>query len=267
MLSHLKEEDFLVLRGSLESGRQSPNSFGGMFIISIFLQALMFFLTHIVIADSSGYPFQHGLLVVHLVITIIIVILSIIYAVPAVYKRSQKFQYLLSIIISQNLFGIFAYFFTLFVMGDSNASKASLIMATIVTLLFGMLIFIVTVIRFYVLLNKGHYQKGTQKDELRSRFESKSLLPLAIFGGIGIVYIIQYLARNYYIVPFHSIFIAVLGLAIFYTMIFVLPEQLVILYCKYRFASFNYDENGNLKPLGNVERVRRMQIKIRLPLV
>ncbi|WP_280528738.1 hypothetical protein [Virgibacillus pantothenticus] len=33
-------------------------------------------------------------------------------------------------------------------------------------------------------------------------------------------------------------------------MLFVLPEQLVILYCKYRFESFNFDKDGNLKPMG-----------------
>ncbi len=38
----LKEEDFAVLRGPLESGRQSPSSLGAMFILSLFLHPLFF---------------------------------------------------------------------------------------------------------------------------------------------------------------------------------------------------------------------------------
>ena len=43
MLEKLTEEDFMVLRGPLESGRQGPGSLGGMLLLSIFLQIPMFF--------------------------------------------------------------------------------------------------------------------------------------------------------------------------------------------------------------------------------
>lgn len=38
---------------------------------------------------------------------------------------------------------------------------------------------------------------------------------------------------------------------LFFTMLFILPEQLVILYCKYRFESFNFDKDGQLIPMIN----------------
>ncbi|WP_449354455.1 hypothetical protein ACUL41_15355 [Virgibacillus natechei] len=249
-LNKLTEKDFTVLRGSLESGRQSPNSFGGMFILSIFLQTLMFFLTYVVVADKSDYPFQEYMFIIHLIITIIIILLSVIYAIPAVYMKKQKSQYLVSIIISQNLFGAFPYLFTLFIAGRSNSTENSLLVMTIITLLIGMLIFIATYVRFYILLQKGDYRKGSKKDKLRGRFETKSYLPMAIIGGVGVVYIIQYMARNFYFFPLDFMLIAIICLVIFYAMLFVLPEQLVILYCKYRFDSFNFNENGNLKPMG-----------------
>jgi len=39
----------------------------------------------------------------------------------------------------------------------------------------------------------------------------------------------------------------VIGIGLFWVMLFVLPEQLVILYCKIRFQRFNFNERGFLK--------------------
>ncbi|ASN06075.1 hypothetical protein [Virgibacillus necropolis] len=235
LLDELRENDFAVLKGSLESGRQSPNSLGGMLILATFLQSLMFFLTYVVVADKSDYPFQEYMFIAHLILTIIIILLSIIYAFPTVYKRKERSQYLINIIVSQNLFGIFPYLFPLFIVGRGNATEKSLLTLTFVTLIIGVIIFIATCIRFNILLQKGHYRKGSKKDEVRGRFETKSYIPLAIIGGVGVVYLIQYMARKFYIVPIDFILIAILCIVIFYAMLFVLPEQLVILYCKSRF--------------------------------
>ncbi|MCL6571136.1 MAG: hypothetical protein K6T88_05560 [Bacillus sp. (in: Bacteria)] len=46
MLERLKEEDFEVLKGPLESGRQGPPSLGGTLFLAIFLQALLFSLEY-----------------------------------------------------------------------------------------------------------------------------------------------------------------------------------------------------------------------------
>ncbi|MEB5450443.1 hypothetical protein U8M18_01455 [Virgibacillus pantothenticus] len=154
------------------------------------------------------------------------------------------------ILVSQNLFGVFAYLFTIFILGSVDTTTQSMLMATIVTLILGILIFVFTCVRFYKLLREGHYREGSKKGVMRARFEKKSYMSLVIFGGVRAVYLIQFLSKNFYSIPIDFIFVGILCLAIFYTMLFVLPEQLVILYCKYRFESFNFDKDGNLKPMG-----------------
>ncbi|WP_255452322.1 G-PROTEIN-RECEP-F3-4 domain-containing protein [Sporosarcina sp. ANT_H38] len=116
-----------------------------------------------------------------------------------------------------------------------------------VTLSFGVLLFIATVIRFSILLRKGKYRKGSKRDELRAEFEKKTYIPAAIIGSTGLVFIIQFAVRTYNLADIEGAIITVICFAVFYTMIFVLPEQLVILYCKFRFKSFNFDKRGYLE--------------------
>ena len=251
LLNKLSEEDFVVLRGSLESGRQRPSALSPMLILAIFFQALMFFLAYVVGADKSIFPNQKIMFQIHLVITVILILLSIMYAIPSVFKRMQKTQYLLTILVSQNLFGAFFYIMALSFIGKIRGlTVESLLNFTYVTLLFGVLIVMLTCIRFYILLKKGEYRENSKRDKVRGRFETKSYLPMAIIGGMGLVYIIQYLARNIYVIDVNLVTIILIGPLLFYIMLFVLPEQLIILYCKCRFESFNYEQNGNLKPLG-----------------
>ncbi len=125
---------------------------------------------------------------------------------------------------------------------------ASALTFTYVTLSFGALIFIVTCIRFYILLHKGHYRKGCKKDQLRGSIEGniKSYLPMIIVASTGLVFVLQYLIRSSGFAELDTIIMMGMFMLIFFTMLFVLPEQLVILYCKFRFKSFNFDMDGNL---------------------
>ncbi|AUJ26909.1 MULTISPECIES: hypothetical protein [Virgibacillus] len=251
LLDQLQEEDFAVLRKPLESGRQGPNNLGAILLLAACLQVLTFIVTYVVVADQSYYPFKKYIFSIHLIITIVLIIFSIMYSFSKIYKKREKTQYLVTILVSQNLFGVFAYLFTIFILGSVDTTTASMLTATIVTLILGILIFVFTCVRFYKLLRAGHYKEGSKKGEIRARFEKKSFMPLAIFGGLGAVYLIQFLSKNFYFIHIDYIFIGILCLAIFYTMLFVLPEQLVILYCKKRFESFNFDKDGNLKPMGS----------------
>ena len=256
MLKKLTEEDLAVLRGPLESGRQSPEALSGVLILFLFLQPLMFFLTHVVLGDSSKYPNKDEIFTIHLWITAIFMFMSIIYVFPNVYNKSQKIQYLLVALVSQNVAAACLYLGALFLIGKVDGITAEkLLDFTYITLLFGLLIFIVTFIRFYILLRKGHYQKGSKKDELREKFETKSYLPTIIVASTGLVFIIQYLVRTFDLADIESMIMVILGMLIFFTMLFVLPEQLVILYCKFRFDSFNYSKKGKLKPF-NKQRKR-----------
>ncbi|WP_121640024.1 hypothetical protein [Virgibacillus sp. Bac330] len=250
LLNNLYEEDFSVLRGPLKSGRQSPNSMAGMLIFSIFLQIFMFVLIYIVAADRSIFPFKEILKIVHLVLTIILIILSIVYSINSVYRKHEELQYLVSILVSQNLFGVFPFLGALFFLGK-ELSKSLLLFLTIITLILGVLIVMITAIRFYFLLKKGEYRGGSKKGQLRSKFETTTYLPAVIIGSTGLVFVIQHIIRNMIFVDLELIILVVVGFGVFFTMLFVLPEQLVILYCKYRFESFNFDKDGNLKPMGS----------------
>ncbi|GIP62325.1 hypothetical protein J32TS6_08800 [Virgibacillus pantothenticus] len=187
LLDELQEEDFAVLRGPFESGRQSPKNLAIALVLSTFIQPLMFFLTYVVAADTTIYPYKDFIMDIHFWITILLVVFSIFFAIPKVYLKNQKIQYLLIILVSQNVGAFFMYLISLFLLGSERLSlevtEDSLISFTLTTLLLGLLVFIITCVRFYFLLKKGHYNAGTKKDKLRSKLEGKSYLPTAIIVG------------------------------------------------------------------------------------
>ncbi|WP_079709014.1 hypothetical protein [Paraliobacillus ryukyuensis] len=249
MLQQLKEEDFLVLRGPFESKRQGPKAMAGVLLFAIPFQGL-FLLFEYLLCKFSIYPQKEEIFSIHLSISIISAVVSIIFAIPYIYMRFQKLQYLLNTLVSQNLAGVSPYLLSLMLIGESISPNTSeLLTLTYITLIIGIIIFIATSIRFYILLKKGKYRKGTKKDYQRRKFEGKSLLPIAIPAGVGIVFIIQYLIRTFDFNGIDTMVMSVFMIGIFYTMLFVLPEQLVLQYCKIRFDSFNYERNGRLKPV------------------
>ncbi|MFJ7970335.1 hypothetical protein [Psychrobacillus sp. NPDC096389] len=250
MVFKLREKDFEVLKGPFESGRQKPSSLAGTLILAIIFQALLFSLEYFAAGRYTVYPYKDQILFVHFVITVMLSVLSIIYAIPIVYKKSEKIQYLISILVSQNLFSISFLISALFILGYDGGGEVAdaeyLIQFTYIVLGIGFLIFVATFIRFFILLRKGHYRKGSKKDELRGRFETTSYVPTAIIGGVGLVFVIQYIVRTSSINDLNMVILIVLGLGLFFAMLFILPEQLVILYCKFRFKSFNFNERGYL---------------------
>ncbi|WP_376845225.1 hypothetical protein [Camelliibacillus cellulosilyticus] len=138
-----------------------------------------------------------------------------------------------------------------------------LIILTYALLAIGLLIFVLTCIRFYKLLKKGEYRKGSKKDFWRLKLEKGSLTPLMIGLGIFLVSIVNFLIRTDvfdHTDDIMEIVFVFIGFLLFYTMLFFLPEQLVILYCKWRFESFNYDEEGQLKPMGSGDRLERTSV-------
>lgn len=246
MFNKLTEEDFAVLRGPLESGRQNPNSLAAVLLLGIFLQALLFYLTYYIAAESTVYPNLDRIYEIHFWLTVAFILVSLLFGIPAVFKRIEKLQYFMSIVISQNL-SVLIYLAAIFMLGEEeSATGESVISFTWITLSIAALLFIATFIRFIILLNKGYYRKGSKADELRGKFETTSYIPIALIGGIGLVFLIQYVMKMGTSDLFDTFMFVFLPLAIFYAMIFVLPEQLVILYCKFRFKSFNFDERGYL---------------------
>ncbi|WP_409295961.1 hypothetical protein V1498_20685 [Peribacillus sp. SCS-26] len=185
---------------------------------------------------------------IHLPITALLCLLSLIFAIPLVYKKWENMQYLITILVSQNMFGICIYLGGLFEVGNGEGTtSSSLLTFTWSTLLIGAALLLFTVIRFRILLQRGHYRKGGKKERMRMKFETPSYIPFAILLGLGLFYIIQYSIRYSGIADTDQLFIIVLCFGLFYTMLFVLPEQLVILYCKYRFKAFTFDGSSELQ--------------------
>lgn len=259
MLKKLSEQDFAVLRGPLESGRQSPNSLASVLVLGIFLQALFFYLTYNIAGKYTIYPNFESIKTIHMWLTGIIILLSLLFAIPVVFKKMEKLQYFLSIIMTQN-FSVFLFLAPLFLLGEQDAATVeSLLNLTWITLSIAGVLFIATWIRFYLLLKKGHYRAGSRNEEMRGKFETKSYIPIAVIGSTALVFLIQFVMKTGSSDLFETIMLVFLPFGIFYTLIFVLPEQLVILYCKIRFKSFNFDINGYL----NTERAAKNTRKVK----
>ncbi|WP_018932453.1 hypothetical protein [Gracilibacillus lacisalsi] len=248
MLNNLNEEYFLVLRRPLESKRQSPKSLGSILILSIFLQAFLLFLEFFV-GGFSNYPSKDLIVKIHLIASSILATISVIYSIPYIYLRSQRVEYFVSMLVSQNLFGVSVYLISLMAVGTILSNEDSLLQFTYMTLLIGGIVIIITFVRFIILLNNGFYRKGSKKDKQRGKFEKTSYLPVVILIGISISFVIQFLIRNFNTGHYDVMFVIILSIVIFLVMLFILPEQLVILYYKFRFDSFNYELNGRLKPV------------------
>lgn len=248
-MKKLSEEDFAALRGPFESGRQSPSHLGGILLLCVPLHVLVVVLIYYTIGYDTIFPYRDQLFVVHLVITAIISILSIIYGFSRVYIRGQKMQYFISILVSQFMFGISFFLGSLYLLGSNGMwfiKEATLMNITFILLVTGILVFTATCVRLYRLLHQGAYRAGSGKDMWRTKFEKKQLFIPALILGTSLSLILVSLNKRVMYIEFDDVYLLLLGPILFFVMLFVLPEQLMLLYCKFRFKSFNYDRDGNL---------------------
>lgn len=249
MFKEFTERDFIGFREHLKS-RQNPNSLGGALFISCFLQFLLYYLIYYVAAEATVYPNVATIKKIHFGVTLILTVFSAVFMFSLVFKTFEKTQYLLSILVSQNVFGIYSYLGALFLIGEGDvATSAFLVTFTYITSGIAVVLFVATFFRLYLLIKKGQYRESSKKGE---EFESTSYIPIVIIASIGTLIILITLVINNGVIGVsdETIFFIVLSLLIFYVMIYVLPEQLIILYCKFRFKSFNFNMSGHLYPVG-----------------
>src|SRR5690625_2202991 len=249
MLKGLSEEDFVTLRTPFESGRQSQTNLGRLLLFSAPFQALLFVLIYYTIGYDTTYPYKDMIFTVHLIITSIVILLSIVYGLSPVYKRGQKMQYFISILISQWMFGVNFLLGALYLLGASdvfNLEEAPIIRITYILIMTGVFIFIVTFVCLYRLLHQGEYRAGSNKDMWRTKFEKKQLLVPLVIVGTSISFMVQSMHKSIGTVDVDVLMLLITGPLLFFIMLFILPEQLVLLYCKYHFKSFNYNKEGHL---------------------
>ncbi|MBS2967612.1 hypothetical protein J9317_02350 [Metabacillus sp. KIGAM252] len=159
---------------------------------------------------------------------------------------------MMSILTTQNL-GASFFLMALFLLGEKEGiNENTLISFTIISMFFGALILVSTFIRYFLLLYRGHYKRDSASDKRRG--EKGFHLPIIVTGSIALIYIIQQAVKVFGFADIETISIIVLFSSISYAIIYVLPEQLIILYCKYRFKSFTFNERGYLYSETDIKR-------------
>lgn len=251
-LDKLSEEDFAVLKGPIQSGRQRPASLAGNLMLSAVL--ILFMLTVInwiiiTIMMDEPYPVIIAICIIFDVIGVVLCILSIVYSFKQVYRTRQSAQYFIVIWVSQYIFGGMLYAMALFIVFhdiqyyyDGSATNEDVAFLAIATLVVGIVVFIIAFIRFRILLVKGQFRDNTKRDKLRGKLEAKSndFMMMAITVGTSVSLIGTSIVKIFQFDDFQSIVIQVIGFGLFYVMLFILPEQLVIWYCIKRFRSFRF---------------------------
>lgn len=112
LLQNLSEKDYLVLRGPFVSKRQSPKSLGANLVLLIILQAFLLCLEYF-INGFSKISITSTIIQIHLIYSCLLGGIGLIFALSLVYMRAQRLQYLISILVTQNL-GSITFFYICF---------------------------------------------------------------------------------------------------------------------------------------------------------
>lgn len=248
----LSEEDFAVLNGPLESGRQSPGALGVNLILVAVMITGMLILFNWIFAVSEleeGYSLVLTILIVVTVIGIILIMLSVIFSIKGVYETRQAAQYFIVILVTQYTFGLLLYLAGLFIIlhdlqhgyrGEVGVEELALF--AIASFSIGIFIFIFSFIRFVRLLKKGKFRKNTSRDKIRGQLEARTdeFKKTGIFGGIAMLGTATSIFQMFPVHDAESLLIVTIGITLFFVMLFILPEQLVSWYCIKKFNSFRY---------------------------
>lgn len=262
-LDQLTERDFLSFRLSLESGRQSPDNITSILITTSILSVLLLGLFNFfVFADriDPPHPVIVNVTLIYDVVGFILIGLAIAFSFKSIYQKRQGFQYLVSILILNLIFGPFFYLIGLYFLSDSTQfhhrmgiSASSLILLITVTLLIGLGIFVYSYVKMMKLLNQGKFRQGTERYEKQKSTEKnepktyKGTVTALLSGTLGNgIFVINYFEQN----PTEDIVLFIMvGVAAIYTLMLLLPRQLVIFYCKSRFKSFQFNDDNKLNPV------------------
>lgn len=250
------EKDVEVLRESLANS-QSPGGLSSALLFSVPLLWLLYYLVFHLAGEAAIYPNIEKVKEGSSWFLICLTAAIIIFSFKKIYSKFQKTQYVLSIVFSQSLFGISPYMAAIFLVGDQHTiTQGSLFSFIYSTLIVGLLIFAISLIRLIILIMRGSYRTGSKKHQTRSKMENSSHIGIAIVSGLSIFYTLHYLIRSFGGVGFllGDGLMILLGLLLYYAMLFILPEQLAILYCKAAYKSFNFSPiSGRLYSIEDVK--------------
>lgn len=116
-LDMLTEGDFELFRIPFESGRQTLTNIRKGLIFGVFMQTLFGGLFVYAATDPVVYPGIEKtiFITISFIITTIIILLSVIYAIPTYYKKYQHIQYLAGSLMLLNVSGISLYFISMLI--------------------------------------------------------------------------------------------------------------------------------------------------------
>src|SRR5699024_614568 len=124
-----------------------------------------------------------------------------------------------------------------------SVSNQEMISFIIGSMVLGICFFLFTFFRLLKNLEAGKFRKNTKRDEIRGYLEGRTMdfQAIAIRFGIDFVLIVTSLIKILHVNDFEILLFTSIGITLFYVMLFILPEQLVIWYCIKRFKSFQFD--------------------------
>ena len=195
---------------------------------------------------------------------ITLIVFSLIYSVSKVYGKRQHIQYILANLNLLSILGILSFNLALLILKTETDTSENTLLIIMITGLFFLLFFLLTVIvRLYRSLLRGAFRKDSDthgyEKALEKDKEIVSKLPESVVGLIGLILFVQYLFTNL-TSGIENIIIMTAMFLLPYVGLYSFSHTLITYYCKKRFTSFNFDEDGNLYPLGSGDRVRGKEL-------
>lgn len=263
--NELSEDYFSALRRRFELHQQSPRALGRALVGSSIAHAFFCLFSIFILTDGWDHPLVTRIFLIHVVVTSVQFYFSLFYSIPYVNRMRQKMQYFF-VITTLLLIGISFYLIPLYIVADEvlfgyhshsyYVTEETFIRFIQLSLIVGVMIMIVGFLRFNYLLTNGKFREGSDLDLKRQTTEESATdyirTILIIVVGIGIIALTM--AKYLEVAQLDRLLIASFGILVFYYVLYKLPVQLCILYCKRRFKSFNFDAEGNIYPVGSGDR-------------
>ena len=265
-LDKLEEEDFVIFRIPFETGRQSLSNIKRGLLLGVFVQFLFGGVFIYVVADPEVYPNEIKTILIGLsyLITTCLIIISIIFTLPNMYKKRQHIQYLIFSLMLLNVSGLSLYLMSmLFLNRGAIMDHSTYIILICITFLLLFLFFVLITLRLISSLEKGFYRRESRKFDYEDKYkeDTKRLtkLPEVTVGIVGLIIIMNSLFK-YSNLAIELLIATILCFLLPYISVYMFAHSLITYYCKKRFTSFNFDEDGNLYPLGSGDRVRDKEL-------
>lgn len=249
-LNKLSEIDFGVLNGPLKSGRQSPESLGGTLLLVPFLVGVFLLIGNFFVFMDRIEPAHDVVIILCIlfdIVGLVVSILAVSFAFKKVYKSRQAEQYLVVTLISLYIFGILPLVIALYMIFDDvqfnhnfSIGNTKMVLFIIGILVLGVMVFLFAFLRFIKRLEDGKYRRENKSDTNEGYLEGRSLnfKKISITVGIAFILVAIILLTVLHVTDVETLFMSSLSIMLFYSMLFILPKQIVIWYCIKRFKSF-----------------------------